>query len=542
LVQAQTPIQDQIYLWPGTAPGSGNVTVTETISDRDPNGGDCYLNRAVDKVTQPSLKAFYPANPNGTAVVLCPGGGYARLAYDKEGYNIAEWFAERDITAFVLKYRLPIDGHDNRAYVPLQDAQRAMRYLRAHADSLNLDPDAIGIMGGSAGGHLAASLSVFYDWEVYAPVDSVDSLSAKPDFTVLMYPVISFQDSLVESGSRNNLLGSAGTQALKDSFSTELHVTPQTPPAFLFHSRADGSVTYRNSVAYARALDSAGVAYSLNLYDSGGHGIGKCEAGTSGFAGWPVDLDLWLAQEGWANACLGTPASIGISPDDSTVLVSTPASGYQWYRNSIPIAGATDSTYDADGSGYYRVETGGQRETTQTGCEVFSNEIILDICNGFIPSFSVAGDQLTSDRSGRFQWFLNGVPIPGATQRVYTATDTGTYVLATVNTYPISGEECLLFSDPVVVQTLTHIRGPFAKIPLLFPNPTSSDIHLDQLPMTSVETSYSIFDAKGSLVEKASLQVRNASANIDVSRLNEGLYHLIIAGEGHWLRGRFVKQ
>lgn len=312
--QAQTPIEDQIYLWPGTAPGSGSVAVTEAITDRDPNGGDCHLNRVVAQVTQPSLKAFLPANPNGTAVLLCPGGGYARLAYDKEGYDLAQWFNERDITAFVLKYRLPIDGHADRQYVPLQDAQRAMRYLRAHADSFQINPDSIGVMGGSAGGHLAATLSVHHDWKIYAPVDSLDSLSARPDFTILMYPVISLQDSLTHGGSRDNLLGSPLTQARKDSFSAEMHVDSLTPPAFLFHSRADGSVSYRNSVAYARALDSAGVTHVLYLYGSGGHGVGKCEAGNSDFAAWPVDLDQWLTQQGWANACLGDPPSISISP------------------------------------------------------------------------------------------------------------------------------------------------------------------------------------------------------------------------------------
>ena len=214
LGQAQPPIQNEIFIWPGTALGSDSVAVVESIQDRDPNGGLCYLNRAVSKVTQPSIKHFAPANPNGKAVLICPGGGYARLAYDKEGYDMAQWYNERDITAFVLKYLLPLDGHDNRAYVPLQDAQRAMLYIRAHADSFNIHPDSIGIMGGSAGGHLAASLSVYYNWQVYVPVDSIDSLSARPNFSVLMYPVISFQDSLTHSGSRTNLLGSSISQAM----------------------------------------------------------------------------------------------------------------------------------------------------------------------------------------------------------------------------------------------------------------------------------------------------------------------------------------
>ena len=303
--QAQTPIEDEIFIWNGTAPGSDTVTVVEDIEDRDPNGGPCYLNRSIKKVTQPSIKHFAPADPNGSAVLICPGGGYALLAYDKEGYDIAQWYNERDITAFVLKYRLPIDGHANRQFVPLQDAQRALRYIRANAQSYNIHPDSIGVMGGSAGGHLAACLSVFSDWETYTPEDNIDTFSAKPNFSVLMYPVISFQDTLTHSGSRTNLLGDPITQVQKDSFSTELHVNSETPPAFLFHSKLDGSVKYQNSVVYANALQNAGVTNSLNLYDSGGHGVGKCEAGQTAFSQWPIDLDAWLVDEGWTTPCQG---------------------------------------------------------------------------------------------------------------------------------------------------------------------------------------------------------------------------------------------
>lgn len=388
-LSAQTPIQDQIYIWPGTAPGSDSVSVVELITDRDPSGGDCYLNRSVSKVTQPSIKHFAPANPNGSAVLLCPGGGYALLAYDKEGYDIAQWFNDRDITAFVLKYRLPIDGHEKREYVPLQDAQRAMRYIRAHADSFGINPDSIGVMGGSAGGHLAASLSVFYDWEVYAPVDSTDSLSARPDFTVLMYPVVSFQDSLTHGGSRNNLLGSGFNEAKKDSFSPELQVDSLTPPAFLFHSLQDGSVNYRNSRAYARALDSVGVSNSLNLYSSGGHGVGKCEAGNSQFSIWPYDLDDWLEAEGWTTACQGDSPVIATFTQNGTLYLRANSNdSIQWYRNGIPLNNANDSIYEPKSLSTYTFSAYGSREGSGSPCLLFSEALTLT---------SLASNEFTED-------------------------------------------------------------------------------------------------------------------------------------------------
>lgn len=378
IAKAQTPIEDQILIWNGIAPGSETVTVTEEIEDRDPDGGPCHLNRTVRKVTEPTIKHFAPEHPNGTAVLICPGGGYALLAYDKEGYDIAQWYNERDITAFVLKYRLPIDGHANRQFVPLQDAQRALRYIRANAADFNINPDSIGVMGGSAGGHLAASLSVFYDWEVYAPQDAIDSNSARPNFSVLMYPVISFQDTLTHSGSRSNLLGAPITELAKDSFSTELHIDSATPPAFLFHSKLDGSVKYQNSVVYANALEDAGVDYSLNLYNTGGHGIGKCEAGLTAFSQWPIDLDAWLVAQGWTTPCVGESPEITVELGATTQLIASPAPGYQWYRNGIPVNGATDSVYVPVIIGDYKVAVPGQRVGSGSDCMIFSEEVFVD--------------------------------------------------------------------------------------------------------------------------------------------------------------------
>ncbi|MEM9984063.1 MAG: alpha/beta hydrolase [Bacteroidota bacterium] len=291
-------LKDEIFLWPDSAPGSESLEIQENVLVRDSSGGACHLNRIVEKVTRPSLQAFVPDHPNGMAILLCPGGGYRRMAYDKEGYALAQWFNEQGITAFVLKYRLPVDGHRQRQYVPLQDAQRAMRYLRAEAQTYRIDPRNIGVMGASAGGHLAASLSVHHGWRVYEPRDERDSLTARPDFTVLMYPVISFSDSLglAHRGSRRNLLGPAASPARQDSFSLERQVSSQTPPAFLFHAQTDSTVLYQNSVVYAKALEKAGVPHLLKLYPDGEHGMSRCEAGSSAFAQWPADLLAWLAD------------------------------------------------------------------------------------------------------------------------------------------------------------------------------------------------------------------------------------------------------
>lgn len=377
---SQTPIEGQIDIWPSTAPGSDTVSVIEEIEDRNPDG-PCYLNRVVKKVTNPTIKHFAPEKPNGRAVLLCPGGGYALLAYDKEGYDLAEWLNERDITAFVLKYRLPIDGHENRELVALQDAQRAIRYIRANAETFNINPDSIGIFGGCAGGHLAASLSVHYDWETYVPFDDIDTISARPDLSILMYPVISFQDELTHSGSRTNLLGDV-TQTKKDSFSTEMHVDSETPKAFLFHSKTDGSVKYGNSEAYAEALTNAGVSNSLNLYKNGGHGVGKCEAGFTDFSQWPNDLDEWLVENEWTTPCTGEVPVVTIIDEDPIKLVCSDADSYQWYRNGVVLDGKTDSEYVPVISADYKVAVKGTREGSGSECLLFSEEMFVDITVG----------------------------------------------------------------------------------------------------------------------------------------------------------------
>lgn len=247
-------------------------------------------------VSTPTLTAFFPAvsNPDHTAVIILPGGGYSHLAIDKEGTKVAAWLNSLGITAFVLKYRLPSDLiMKNKNIGPLQDAQEAMRYVRQNAAKWNIDPKKIGIMGFSAGGHLASTLSTHYDDKVY---ESSFKTSARPDFSLLIYPVISMENQITHKGSQTNLLGNNPSQDLIDTFSNEKKVTPQTPPAFLIHATDDKSVLPENSINYYLALKKNNVAAELHLYEKGGHGFGLGVQDTSKY--WTKDCAEWLKSNG----------------------------------------------------------------------------------------------------------------------------------------------------------------------------------------------------------------------------------------------------
>lgn len=243
-------------------------------------------------VSVPTLTAFFPAvtKPNQTAVVILPGGGYSHLAIDKEGTKIAEWFNTLGIPAFVLKYRLPSDLiMKNKNVGPLQDAQEAIRYVRQNAVKWNINANKIGIMGFSAGGHLASTLSTHYDDKVY---ESAFKVSARPDFSVLIYPVISMENEITHKGSQINLLGESPSQELIDSFSNEKKVNAKTPPAFLIHATDDTVVIPENSINYYLALKKNGVSAEMHIYEKGGHGFGLGTNDTSKF--WPKQLEDWL--------------------------------------------------------------------------------------------------------------------------------------------------------------------------------------------------------------------------------------------------------
>ncbi|WP_223248906.1 alpha/beta hydrolase [Leeuwenhoekiella nanhaiensis] len=250
--------------------------------------------RGYNKVNVPTLSIFKPeaGKANGTAVVICPGGGYGHLAINKEGYKLAAWFAGQGVTGFVLKYRLPHDRiMKDKSIGPLQDAQRAIRYVRENAVQLGIDTAKVGIMGFSAGGHLAATASTHYADVVY---ENTEGVSAKPNFSILIYPVISMQEGITHQGSRDNLLGKKPTQEAVYKFSGEYQVTPETPMTFLVHATDDGAVPVENSIRYYSALKDAGVPVELHLYEDGGHGFGMGTSATNN--AWPEALSLWMKK------------------------------------------------------------------------------------------------------------------------------------------------------------------------------------------------------------------------------------------------------
>jgi acetyl esterase/lipase len=250
----------------------------------------------VSKVTDPALIAYLPIKPNGTAVIICPGGGYSILAIDKEGIAVAKKLNEIGITAFVLKYRLPSDLiMDDKAYGPLQDALQAMYLVRKNASVWNVDPDKIGIMGFSAGGHLAGSLSVHYnDMKVNNP----ENISLRPDFSILMYAVVSFGQN-THKGSLTRLLGENPTDEQRRYWSSELRVNAQTPIAFLVHANNDATVPVKNSIMYNEALTKYKVAAEMHIYPAGGHGFGLYNKTTKD--DWFERLKNWLAANKLTN-------------------------------------------------------------------------------------------------------------------------------------------------------------------------------------------------------------------------------------------------
>lgn len=254
----------------------------------------------IANVQKPTIEVYLPTRQmaNGKAILIFPGGGYGILAYDWEGTDFAKWLNAQGIAGIVVKYRLPkSETLTDPKEAPLLDAQRAMRLVRHHAAEWKIDPSQIGVMGFSAGGHLASTLSTQYTHEVSRPKDALDTLSARPDFSILVYPVISFRDASAHVGSRNALIGADASQELKDRFSAEINVTADTPPSFLVHAQDDKGVPIENSLLYYKALHSHQVKAALHLYPTGGHGFGfglgkgDLENWRNILLGWIDDLD-----------------------------------------------------------------------------------------------------------------------------------------------------------------------------------------------------------------------------------------------------------
>lgn len=267
----ETEMQKIIPLYDDEIPNAISSEDQEVSSWRA-SGADSIL--IIEKVSRPTLTLYLPPKEKATgdAIIICPGGGYWVLAASHEGSDVAEKFNEAGIAAFVLKYRIPNTATmKDKSIGPLQDAQRAIQLVRQNAEKWNVDPDRVGIMGFSAGGHLASTASTHFQ---QAYIDNPGNTSLRPDFSILGYPVISFIDSIGHMGSRDQLIGKEPDPERVTYFSNELMVDADTPPAFLVHARDDATVKVENSLLYADALRSHGTPVEVFLYDQGGHGFG----------------------------------------------------------------------------------------------------------------------------------------------------------------------------------------------------------------------------------------------------------------------------
>jgi acetyl esterase/lipase len=277
---------ETILLYPHGVPGLKGTQIQE---DSKTSEG---ITRAKD-ITQPALYLYQPKiKTSDAAVIICPGGGYGILAIDHEGYDIAAWFNERGVTAFVLKYRLPQDElFENAEIRPLQDAQQAIRLVRTNAAKYGISPDKIGIMGFSAGGHLASTASTHFDTQVGEITDP--AISVRPDFSLLIYPVITFTEANTHSGSRDNLVGVNASAAKIEYYSNEKHVSANTPPAFLI-STADDWVSPENSIMYFQACRKNNVPVEMHIYEKGGHGYALKKRNLGPVESWPARMEDWM--------------------------------------------------------------------------------------------------------------------------------------------------------------------------------------------------------------------------------------------------------
>ncbi|AOS44249.1 Acetylxylan esterase precursor [Lacunisphaera limnophila] len=282
-----------IPLWPEGVPAAVRPDAPAALGPLGPErleeGG------RIANVSEPTLTVYWPAvdRPNGTAVIVCPGGGYGILSNDREGIQFAHWLSHLGVTTFILKNRLKEYGHP----APLQDVLRAVRLVRSRAAEFKINPARLGVMGSSAGGHLAASAGTLFDHSDGRTGAALDAVNARPDFLILMYPVISMADGVTHEGSRQNLLGAQRTPASLALASLELQVTAATPPTLLIHTQEDKSVPIENSIRFFQALTRAGVPAEFYAFERGSHGMGlKPDFGTA--SDWPDRAEEWLRARG----------------------------------------------------------------------------------------------------------------------------------------------------------------------------------------------------------------------------------------------------
>lgn len=275
---------ETMLLYPNEAPFTKSLLAQDQIGE----GG------RIERVAKPELTVYHPdpAKATGQAILICPGGGYGILAIQHEGHEIARWYSEQGILAVVLKYRLPDPELVNAPWnVPLGDAKAAIKKMRQNAENWKIDTQKVGVMGFSAGGHLASSLSV------HGKSNIDPNENERPDFSILIYPVISMDTSITHQGSRKNLLGTQLHTEFESHFSNEKQITADSPPAFLVHSWDDKAVPAENSLRYAKALADQGIKTELHLFEKGGHGYGRGNPEKHGNASSWLELSLkWLSD------------------------------------------------------------------------------------------------------------------------------------------------------------------------------------------------------------------------------------------------------
>ncbi len=278
------PLPAETPLWNDTPPGPASSETIETTEER----GKTYHDRFITNVSRPTLTLHRPPQPTQgrTAIVVCPGGGYSGVCIDKEGHDVARWLNSLGITAAVLKYRC---GEFAQYDAPRLDVQQAIRTVRGRSRELGLDEDQIGVLGFSAGGHLASTAATHFQR------DAITTVNDRPDFAILAYPVISMDSTITHAGSRDRLLGPSPTADRVAEYSNELRVSDDTPPVFLVHTLADPSVVLENSLRFYRALQAHRVPVEFALYEQGAHGFGLGVWGGP-VSQWPQRCAKWLGS------------------------------------------------------------------------------------------------------------------------------------------------------------------------------------------------------------------------------------------------------
>jgi acetyl esterase/lipase len=289
------PPKERLPLWPGKPPGAHARPIVPnwTMNNAPPN-----RELWIRGVAVPEVHVYRPARADGSSLLVLPGGGYEFLSVQNEGLDAAVRFNAERTTVFILTYRLPSEGWSNRSIVALQDAQRAMRLIRSRAREFGIHPDRLGVMGFSAGGHLAADLAVSHAKSIYDPVDAADQLSARPAFVGLVYPVISLDTAISTGVSSPNLIGTDPSAELLAGRSPALHVTAATPPSFVAAAADDPIATSGNSLAWIDACRRARVSVEAHLFAEGGHGFGLHLPKDNPGSRWSDLFVLWMRQHG----------------------------------------------------------------------------------------------------------------------------------------------------------------------------------------------------------------------------------------------------